>query len=127
MEENKSITLRTYAKTWEFDYIIYGYGDLTLPFPLRLSQVGFFAVAILLVNILIIPIPGNVSWLLRIAAAVALTHFGTNLDIDGKKPYIWIPKQIMYLVMQPKRWCKFRPVKEENSFTFNRGREVVVR
>ena len=127
MEEKHSITLRTYAKTWEFDYIIYGYGDFTLPFPLKLSNIGFFVLAFILVNILIIPIPVHISWLYRIAMAVGMTYGAVKLDIDGKKPYIWIPKQLLYLVKQPKTWNKFRPVSKRNSFSFNTMKQVDIR
>lgn len=126
MEENKPINLRTYAKTWDFDYVIYGYGDLTFPFPLKFTQLGFFAIAFGLVIILTLPFGAHISWLFKIAAAVLLTHLGTNLDIDGKKPYIWLPKQILYLVQLPKTWNKFRPVVKYKDFSFNPIKDVRV-
>lgn len=127
MEEKGTKTIRTYAKTWEFDYVVYGYGDFTLPFPLKLTQVGIFVCVLLLVNIVILPIPAHVPWLFRLAGSAGITHLITNLDIDGKKPYIWIPKQVIYLVGQPKQWNKFRPIKKTESFSFNDMKDIKIR
>ena len=41
--EQEQKVLRTYAKAWDFERVIYSFGDAKLPFPINLTQLGFFS------------------------------------------------------------------------------------
>lgn len=117
----KKISLRTFAKAWDFETVIYSIGDLTLPFAVNITQLGFFALSFLFLAIIyaIIPPLGNISPLGRyVVFPFLLMKAATKLKVDGKKPYKWMYGELKYLFFQPKRLNRFRPYREAKEFSF---------
>ena len=125
-EKRKEIVLHTFAKTWEFDYVIYGIGDFTLPFALSLTAAGMFIAVFFFVQIVFLILPIDISPLYRYAVLpVAITYALRKLDIDGKPPYIWLYKQALYY-LQPKSLNKFRRETKFKGYSWNPMSPVVI-
>lgn len=114
-------SLRTFAKAWDFETVIYSIGDITLPFAVNITQMGFFAISLIVLSVLysLIPPLGNLSAIAKyIVFPFLLMKAATKLKVDGKKPYMWIFGEIKYLFFQPKKLNRFRPYKKTQNFSF---------
>lgn len=119
--EQEQRTLRTYAKAWDFETVIYTVGDISLPFPVNLTQLGFFGASFALCFIIfaILPsfniIPGVIKYLVL---PFLMMKAATRLKVDGKKPYLWILGEFKYLFLETKTLSRFKKYKEEPEFRF---------
>ena len=119
--EQEQKVLRTYAKAWDFERVIYSFGDAKLPFPINLTQLGFFSASfvICLIIFAILPsfniIPGVIKYLVL---PFLLMKAATRLKVDGKKPYLGIEGEFKYLFMETKTMSRFKKYREEPEFRF---------
>ena len=130
MKKEEFIKLRTFAQTWDFDYVFYGVGDFQLPFPVTMTQVLFFGIGLgisCLFSAIIPPLQSLGKPILWGVIPFLIMKGCTSLDIDGKPPHMWIFRQIVYLLFQPKRLCKFRKVEKYNEFSFNDMKPIVIK
>lgn len=119
--EQEQRVLRTYAKAWDFETVIYTVGDIALPFPINLTQLGFFGASLFLCFIIfaILPsfniIPGVIKYLVL---PFLLMKAATRLKVDGKKPYLWLLGEFKYLFLETKTLSRFKKYREEPEFKF---------
>lgn len=119
--EQDAITLRTYAKAWKFDTVIYSVGDVTLPFAVNITQAGFFAASLLITMIIcaVIPPLGKLPFMIKfVIIPFAGMKAATSLKLEGKQPHKWIFGFFKYLVIQPKLLSRFKKYTSPKPFTF---------
>lgn len=119
--EQESISLRTYAKAWKFDTVIYSMGNVTLPFPINITQAGFFAASlvIMLIICMIIPPLGKLPFMVKFVIIPFLgMKAATSLKLEGKPPHKWIVGFFKYLVIQPKMLSRFKKYTNAKPFKF---------
>lgn len=120
--EQEAITLRTYAKAWKFDTVIYSMGDVNLPFPVNITQLGFFGIALLITLIIctIIPPLGKLPFALKFVVIPFLgMKAATSITLEGKPPHKWILGFLKYFFVQPKLVNKFKKYTEPKTFSFD--------
>ena len=120
MSDNNPIILRTYAGAWHYEKKIYMLGDITLPFPINLTQLGWFGTGFVGVYLLAqgipvlerIPLP-----ILYGACPFLFMKLLTRVKFHGKPTVLWIRGFFRHL-LEPACQERFHPVREHSSAGF---------
>lgn len=102
--ERDSVILRTYRPVWKFQRKIYSVGNIKLLVPLNPDELLYFIVSVGIVWILVkmIPILGEVPFVLKGAVAFGIMKFLTKQKLDGKFPHKFFLDFLIYKLSQKK-------------------------
>lgn len=123
-EEREFDIMRTYARAWQTEIVMYHLFGIPLWFPFSLRQAGFFMVGLAFTFVLSKMIPGMRHIPLLGDAFVVygvypflIMKFFTQMTLDGKPPHMYIKDQINYL-MENKRFNMYEPIQLEENIRF---------
>lgn len=119
--------MRTYARAWKTDIVMYHLFGIPLWFPFSLRQAGFFVVGLLITFMLAKVIPGikkipilGDPVLIYGGYPFLIMKFFTQLTLDGKPPHVYFKDQILFL-MQEKRYSMYKPIAKEEKVKYSSG------
>ncbi|MCL1832810.1 MAG: conjugal transfer protein, partial [Oscillospiraceae bacterium] len=99
-EKQDYVIIRSYAKTWKIDSRIYAIGNIILPFPITMTEVGYFVISVLLVLLIssvIPPLTAIPSLIRYLVAPIMLTRVVSRQKVDGMNPIKFFGTLIVHL------------------------------
>lgn len=125
MENRDYEVMRTYARAWKTDIVMYHIFGIPLWFPFSLRQAGFFVVGLLITfslskiisGIKNIPLLGD-PVLVYGGYPFLIMKFFTQLTLDGKPPHTYFKDQLIF-ILQEKRYNMYSPVKKEKKIKYS--------
>lgn len=125
MEDREYEVLRTYARAWQTEIIMYHLFGIPLWFPISLRQAGFFMAGLSLTftvsrfipGIKEIPLMGD-PIILYIVTPFLIMKFFTQMTLDGKPPHVFFKDQLLYLI-ESKEFNMYKPIEQENEIIYS--------
>lgn len=123
-EERDFEIMRTYARAWQSEIVMYHLFGIPLWFPISARQAMFFIIGLSFTFTVSNILPGikkiifiGDPILLYIVYPYLIMKFFTQLTLDGKPPHIYFKDQLIYLI-QDKKYNMYRPVNLEKNIKF---------
>lgn len=117
--ENQYEIMRTYARAWQTEIVLYHLFGRPLWFPIYLKKAGFFMIGLIFMFFFCRLIPGlkAVPFLgdpivLYIVLPYLIMKFFTAIELDGKPPHIYFKDQVKY-VLENKKFNMYKTIKDE--------------
>lgn len=125
MEKERDFEImRTYARAWQSEIVMYHLFGVPLWFPISARQAVFFIIGLSFTFAISNILPGikkivfiGDPILLYIVYPYLIMNFFTKLTLDGKPPHVYFKDQLRYL-MENKKYDMYRPVNSENNIKF---------
>lgn len=125
MEKERDFEImRTYARAWQSEIVMYHLFGVPLWFPVSARQAVFFIIGLSFTFAVSNILPGikkiifiGDPILLYIIYPYLIMKFFTQLTLDGKPPHIFFKDQLMYLI-ENKKYNMYSPVNLENNIKF---------
>lgn len=120
--------IRSFTSIWSVEKIIYAISDIDLPFPVTMSQMGWFVITLLVMIFLgdKPPLSFISSSLIKYAAIpIAVAYFMNAKSFDGKKPLSYFRSVFTY-ISRPRLTNGGKAVKLEKQ-NINVGVTIVTR
>lgn len=133
MENNQNDyeVMRTYARAWQTEVVLYHLFGRPLWFPLSLKKAVFFMLGLIIMFFLIkvfpaislIPFVGD-PIVIYIVFPFLIMRFFTSIALDGKPPHIYFVDQIKYM-LEDKKFNMYIPIEEKRvSYTSKIGYRI---
>ena len=92
--------IKSYTNIWSIEKALYSLNDLSLPFPVTVSQITFFVIALFAVIFLgqFPPLSLIDNALIKyLAVPVGVAWFMSQKTFDGKRPYRFLYSAVLFL------------------------------
>lgn len=99
-EKRQRIRIYSYTKVWKKQFKIYSFGNLVLPVPIDLVQIGYFILAIIISVVIsaIFPFLSAVPVAIKfIMLPYLISQFLLRKKLDGKNPIKYFVGILFYL------------------------------
>ncbi|MTI68084.1 MAG: hypothetical protein FH753_15995 [Firmicutes bacterium] len=123
-EENKFEVMRTYARAWQTEIVMYHLFGVPLWFPVSLRQAVFFMFGLVfsisfnrIIPIERVPLIGDPVCIYAVYPFLVMKFF-TRMTLDGKPPHIYFKDQLTYL-LKDKRYNMYRAIDEEENIKYD--------
>lgn len=107
--------LYNYDKIWRYEKKIYTIGDRILPLPIKPMELGYYALALVVLVLIekIIPLSFIPSLVRYTVLPFALVKILKYKKFDGKNPVKFVLGYIEYSLQKKESYQFFRPIKTE--------------
>jgi len=122
--------VRTFTNFWSMERKLYAINDITLPTPVSLRSLGVFVLTGVpwwfILWIIHVPF-GNPWYLVYAVVPGAAAFFGTKPVYQGKTIFQYAQSQVLYLLLESKRYKGLEVDKELPGEKFHTTQHVFVR